>query len=218
MNNTKSPSEQLTYFDITILVLSIYILLALLIETFFKIPQELTRLLDIIDNFVCIIFLVDFLTRFIQAESKLKFMKWGWIDLLSSVPSINVLRYGRVVRVFRIFRLIRAFRSTKNLIHYVFQNRTKGAFSSVMLIALLMVIFSSIAILQFEVDPNSNIKSAEDAIWWAFVTVTTVGYGDKFPVTTGGRIIGAMLMITGIGLFGTFTGFVASWFLEEKKQ
>lgn len=81
-----------------------------------------------------------------------------------------------------------------------------------------MVIFSAIAILQVEDDPNSNIKTAEDAIWWAYVTITTVGYGDKYPVTTEGRIIAAFLMTTGVGLFGTFTGFLASWFVAEKKQ
>jgi len=68
------------------------------------------------------------------------------------------------------------------------------AFGTVSIIAILMVIFSSIAILQMEDAPNSNIKTAEDAIWWAYVTVTTVGYGDKFPVTTEGRIIAAALM------------------------
>jgi voltage-gated potassium channel len=81
-----------------------------------------------------------------------------------------------------------------------------------------MVIFSAIAILQVEDDPSGNIKTAEDAIWWAYVTVTTVGYGDKFPVTTEGRIIAAVLMTVGVGLFGTFTAFLASWFVTEKQE
>jgi voltage-gated potassium channel len=80
-----------------------------------------------------------------------------------------------------------------------------------------MVTFSSIAILQFEKDVNSNIKTAEDAIWWSYVTITTVGYGDKFPITTEGRIIGAMLMTAGVGIFGTFTALVSSWFIQNKK-
>jgi voltage-gated potassium channel len=81
-----------------------------------------------------------------------------------------------------------------------------------------MLIFGSIAILQVEQDPNSNIKTAEDSIWWAFVTITTVGYGDKYPVTTEGRIIAAFLMVAGVGLFGTFTGFIASWFMGDKQN
>jgi voltage-gated potassium channel len=217
MNLDPTKKEKLSYFDIVIIALSIYILFALLIETIFVLTPELSRLLVIIDNFICLIFIVDFITRLFKADSKLKFMKWGWIDLLSSIPNISFLRYGRVVRLIRLFRLLRAFRSTKSLIHYVFRNKQKGAFSTVALIALLMVIFCSIAILQVENSPNSNIHTAEDAIWWAFVTVTTVGYGDKYPVTTEGRIIAGMLMVTGVGLFGTFTGFIASWFLGEKK-
>lgn len=86
------------------------------------------------------------------------------------------------------------------------------------IIAVLMIIFSSIAVLQVENDPNSNIKTAEDAIWWAYVTITTVGYGDKFPVTTEGRLIAALLMTVGVGLFGTFTAYLASWFVGETKK
>ena len=80
----------------------------------------------------------------------------------------------------------------------------------------MVVIFSSIAILEFENEVNSNIKTAEDAIWWSYVTITTVGYGDKFPITTEGRIIGAILMTTGVGIFGTFTALVSSWFIQNK--
>jgi voltage-gated potassium channel len=81
-----------------------------------------------------------------------------------------------------------------------------------------MLIFGSISILQVEIVPESNIKTASDAIWWAFVTITTVGYGDKFPVTNEGRIIAAFLMITGVALFGTFTGFIAAWFMGDKAK
>lgn len=214
--DTNSQNHKLKMFDLVILALSIYVLVALLIDTFFKLPPELSKLLNFIDNIVCAIFLFDFFYRLIKAESKLQFLKWGWIDFISSIPMINFLRWGRAFRIMRLFRLLRAFRSTKYLVGYVFRNRQQGAFTSVAIIAVLMVIFSSIAMLQVETDPNSNIKTAEDSIWWAFVTVTTVGYGDKYPVTTEGRVIAAFLMITGVGLFGTFTGFVASWFVEDK--
>lgn len=72
--------------------------------------------------------------------------------------------------------------------------------------------------MQFEVVPESNIRGPDDALWWAFVTMTTVGYGDKYPVTPGGRLLAALLMISGVGLFGTFTGFIASWFLEVEQS
>ena len=67
-------------------------------------------------------------------------------------------------------------------------------------------------------DTNSNIKTAEDAIWWAYVTITTVGYGYKFPITTEGRVIVALLMTVGMALFGTFTAYLASWFVGEGEK
>jgi len=206
----------ITFFDIIIVILSVYVLIALLIDTVIKLPTEVSRLLYIIDDAICIVFLYDFVRRFIKAPSKLAFMKWGWIDLISSIPTFEYLRYGRIIRLFRLIRVLRAFRSIKYLTHHVFKTRTKGTFAAVSLIAVLMIIFGSISILQVEKLPDCNIKTAEDAIWWAFVTITTVGYGDRYPITTEGRIIAAFLMVTGVGLFGTFTGYVAAWFMGDK--
>lgn len=213
----KEP-EKLSFLNILILILSIYVLAALMLDTFIKLPAEVSRMLTMIDNIICGIFLFDFAQRFYRAKNKLKFMKWGWIDLLSSIPTLDFMRVGRALRLIRLLRILRAFRSTKHLVQHVFKNRTQGTLTAAAVIAILMVIFSSIAILQVENDPNSNIKTAEDAIWWAYVTITTVGYGDKFPVTTEGRIIAALLMTVGVGLFGTFTAFLASWFVDQTKK
>jgi len=213
---SKNNQTSFGYLNLLVLVLSIYVLGTLLVDTLFNLPPEVSRVLKLMDNFICVIFFIDFCVRFSKADSKLKFLKWGWIDLLSSIPSIDILRAGRMLRLIRLIRIIRAFKSTTEFIHHVFKNKSKGAFTSVSLIALLLVIFSAIIILQVENDPNSNIKTAEDALWWAYVTVTTVGYGDKFPVTTEGRIVAAVLMTAGVGLFGTFTGFLASWFVKDE--
>lgn len=207
--------KKMRFFDLVTMILSIYVLISLLIDSFFKLSNEVSRLLSIIDDIICFVFLYDFAYRFWRAPSKLNFMKWGWIDFISSIPTFEYLRYGRVVRLIRLFRVLRAFRSVKYLTAHIFKTRIQGTFSAVFLLAMLMMIFGSIAILQVETSPESNIKTAEDSIWWAF-TVTSVGYGDRYPVTTEGRIIAGFLMITGICLFGTFAGFVASWFMEDK--
>lgn len=217
-NMQPKQQEKIGILNSLVLVLSIYVLVALFIDTVFQLPKEVSDVLNLTDNAICIVFLIDFIKRFYQADSKLKFMRWGWIDLLSSIPTLDFMRAGRLFRLVRLLRILRAFRSTKNLVHHVFRNKVQGTFSMVTCIAILMVIFSSIAILQVETDPNSNIKTAEDAIWWAYVTITTVGYGDKFPVTTEGRVIAAILMTVGVGLFGTFTAFVASWFINDNKE
>lgn len=214
----EKQTEKLGSLNILILFLSIYVLAALMLDTFLKLPPEISRMLTIIDDVICLVFLFDFVKRFLKAESKLKFMKWGWIDLISSIPMLHFMRVGRAFRLFRILRILRAFRSTKHLVGHIFTRRRQGALTAASVIAILTIIFSSIAILHVEVDPKSNIKTAEDAIWWAYVTITTVGYGDRFPVTTEGRIIAAFLMTVGVGLFGTFTAFLASWFVEHTKK
>jgi voltage-gated potassium channel len=218
VNQEEEKKDNLGFLNLLILLLSFYVLIALLVDTIFKLPPETSKLLNYIDNIICVIFLFDFFVRFRKAESKLAFMKWGWIDLIASIPTFDFMRAGRILRVIRIIRLIRAFRSTRHIIQHVFINKIQGTLTSVSIIAVLMLLFSSVAILQFETDPNSNIKTAEDAIWWSYVTITTVGYGDKFPVTTEGRIIAVILMTVGVGLFGTFTAFVSSWFVKSDEK
>lgn len=210
-----SKESKLGLLNIIVIILSIYVLGALVIDSFFDLPKEISNLLNYIDNAICLFFFFEFCYRFYHAENKLAFMKWGWIDLLSSIPMIDYLRAGRLLRLIRLLRIIRAFKSTKHLVTHIFANKAQGAFTSISVIAILLVIFSAIGILQVENAPNSNIKTAEDAIWWAYVTITTVGYGDRFPVTTEGRVIAAILMTAGVGLFGTFTAFVASWFVTD---
>jgi voltage-gated potassium channel len=100
----------------------------------------------------------------------------------------------------------------------VFKNEAKGAFTSVSILAVLLIIFCSIGILQVKKDPNSNIKIAEDAIWWAYVTITTVGYGDKYPGTDRRAVDPALLMTADVRLFRTFTAYVASWFVEPVEK
>ena len=214
---TKNEGE-LGFLNLLIIILSFYVLSSLLIETFFSLPKEISKVLSFVDNLICIIFLFDFALRFKKAENKLKFMKWGWIDLISSVPTFNFMRAGRLLRLIRLIRLIRAFRSTRHIVEHVFKNKMQGTLTSVTIISVLMLLFSSIAILQFETAPNSNIKTAEDAIWFSYSTMTTVGYGDKYPVTNEGRVIAAILMTVGVGLFGTFTAFVSSWFVKVDRN
>lgn len=210
--------NKLGLLNLLVILLSVYVLVALMVESFTALPPEISRLLNYIDYGICIFFIIEFCIRFYKAENKLRFMRWGWIDLISSIPMIDYLRTGRILRLIRLIRIIRAFRSVKNIVDHVFTNRAKGTLTSVFALTVLLIMSSSIAILLVETDPKSNIKTAEDAIWWCYVTITTVGYGDKFPVTTEGRIIASVLMTAGVGLFGTFTAYIASWFVSSKNS
>ena len=216
LNNAKKNFYPL---ELVPVVLSIYVLGALSAQTFFKLPDSTNLLLNKIDSLICIVFIYDFFARFFLAPKKLAFLKWGWIDLVSSIPMLDILRWGRLVRVIRVFRTLRAFRSTKILLPFIFKNKPQSILATVAMVAFLLTVAASIAVLNFETLPESNIKTPGDAIWWAFVSIATVG-GDKFPVTIEGRIVAVILFTAGIGLVGTFTAYVATSFLgsEIKKR
>ncbi len=214
-----SQHEEIGAFQIVVLILSIVVLGALFIDTAFKLPAEISKVLEWIDTGVCFLLIADFGIRFHRAKSKLQFLKWGWIDLLASIPNLPFLRVGRLVRVLRVIRLLRAIRATQRVSHILLRNKFHGGLASVFLTFLLLIMFSSVGILICEQpDPNAKIKTAEDSIWWSVATITTVGYGDLYPVTTEGRCLAMMLMIAGVGMFGAVSGVFASALLGDQKK
>lgn len=217
-NDYTKEREEFSFRSLLIVILSIYVLLVLFVEMFFQLSPEVDEILEYMDNAICVVFLHDFAIRFYRAENKWKFMRWGWFDLVSSIPYVSIFRAGRAYSLIRIFRVLRAFRSVRHLTLHLFKNRAQGTLAMVVTISILMVIFSSIAILQVEDAPESNIRTAEDAIWWSYETITTIFYGELFPVTNEGRLISAVLMLTGMALFGTFTSYLASWFIEDRRN
>lgn len=212
----KSFKEHAGMFNLVVLVVSVYVLFSLFIDTVFELPFETRRLLRIIDDIICVIYFIDFILLLKQAPNKLKFMRWGWIDLFSAVPIFHVTAPFRIFRLIRLIRIVRAFVSVRNFLDHLFSNRIKGFFTISILITTIVLLFSSILVLELESDsPKANIKTAEDALWWSYVTMSSVGYGDYYPVTSGGRILAVLLMTSGIALFGTFTAVLAAWFLKD---
>jgi voltage-gated potassium channel len=173
--------------------------------------QTLETVIYVINGFMMPIFLGDFLYRFFTAESKSGYFvrNFGWADLLSSLP-FPQLKILRLFRLWRVYRLILRF-GARNLVKEFIAHRAENALFTVVFLVLLVLQFGALAILRAEMaSPDANITSASDAIWWTIVTITTVGYGDRFPVTNWGRIIGVLVMIAGVGLFGTLAGFLSN--------
>jgi voltage-gated potassium channel len=213
------PHRDMRPFDFLILALSLYALAALAFEAMVPLDESTREVLAWADTAVCVVFLADFGLSFAKAENRWHYMAtWGWLDLISSIPTIRVFRLGRIARVFRILRLLRGVRATKVIAGFILDRRAESAFLAVCLVSLLITVSAAIGILRVETTPAANIKGPADALWWAVATITTVGSADRFPVTAVGRTIGSLLMIAGVGFFGTLSGFVASWFLAPVQR
>lgn len=201
------------------LTLSLFTLGLLAADVLFRLDPRTREIIAGLDNAVCALFFLDFLITFWRAEDrKAYFLKWGWLDLLSSIPLVDELRWGRLARVFRIFRILRGLRAARLLAEVMVVRRAQSAMLTAALLSMMLVVFAAIAILHLETDPNSNIRSAEDALWWSLSTITTVGYGDRYPVTSEGRLLASVLMIAGVGLFGALSGLVATWLLRPAEH
>ena len=210
--------DEIGLFQILVLVLSVFVLCAIMAQTFFTLPPEINFLLNRLDTLICFIFIGDFFYRLLKAESKVKFLHWGWIDLISSIPAVEILRWGRIVRIVRMLRVMRAFRSVKFVIGYVYRKRSRATFSTAAVTAFLVAIFSSVAILTFENIPGANINTAGDGLWWSFYTLANIDYAGHYPLSVEGKVIRLMLVVTGMVLFGIFTGYVASFFMEDEEK
>jgi len=204
-----------TPYDLFMLVLCAWSLVILAAGAFVHWNDETGQILSYADTFVCGVFFLDFIRSLRRAPNKLRYLgTWGWIDLLSSIPAIDALRWGRSARVLRILRVMRGLKSARELAHYVAGRRTESTVLATMLFSLLLVVSCSIAVLEFEVPAAGNITTAQDAMWWAVSTMTTVGYGDRSRTTAEGRQVAVCLMSAGVGVFGMMSGLVATWFLS----
>jgi len=206
-------SGRVIYLELLVLVLSLFSLGALATELLVPLDAATLELLGRIDDCVCGVFLVDFFVHAWRAPSLGAFLRMGWIDLLSSIPHVTWLRWGRV---FRVFRILPALRSFQAVYAHFRADRARGAFVAVGLMSAVAVLLATLAVFELERStPSANIRTGGDALWWAFATITTIGYGDRFPVTAAGRVVAVVLVVFGLSFFGTFTAYVASFFLEK---
>lgn len=193
--------------NIVIMMLSIFSIALLTLTFFIPHTSEIFRLLTYFDFLLCLIFLYDFFHQLISAKNKLRYMLTiGWLDLLSSIPVVSEFRYIRIFRIFRVFRIIKSFRL---LIEFIRQNRATSLYGLVVFCTITILVICTTAVLFVE-QGVGNIKTAEDALWWSFITITTVGYGDLYPVTNLGRLIAVIIIFTGVASFGAAISYISS--------
>jgi voltage-gated potassium channel len=217
MTGGRSGRLQNPGYEIFILALSVLSIVNLvLLFVFTQRDSQQRDVILIVDSILTIVFLSDFAYRLFTADSKRGyfFRDRGWLDLIGSLPLLRIFRLFRVLRVGKLLRQ----EGFGALARWLVRERAQSALYVVTFLVVLVLELSSLLMLRFEPkDPNANITTAGDALWWGIVTVTTVGYGDQYPVTTGGRIVGVFVLVLGVGLFGTFTGFLANAFLARPR-
>jgi voltage-gated potassium channel len=202
-------------------ILTIMSLAVMAFRLLVRVPQ-IEGILGGVDTLFCFIFLVDFARSLVQAPSKRDYLfgerpgrtlPTGVLDLLGSIPAVGVFRAFRVFRLARVARIVRA-RGATALAREFIDRRAESAIYVIVLASLLVLLLGSSAIAFIEPGvEGANIESGSDAFWWAFVTITTVGYGDRFPVTEWGRFVGMLTMAVGIGIFGVLTSFLSATFM-----
>ena len=208
----RSNSYNIFIFVLTLLSLGIMVVMLLPLA-----PQTLD-LLRVYDNLICVIFLIDFTYSLLSTPKKSDYFikERGWLDLIGSIPSFGISQFGGLLRLARLSRLARIARlmkgeNKKELVEDVLQNRSQYAAFITILLTILVLTVSSVLVLQFEsADPASSIQTGGDALWYSIVTITTVGYGDFYPITAAGRVAGMFIMFAGVGIIGALASLLSS--------
>jgi len=213
-----SEKKHFSGWDFVILVFSIFSLALLPIQMLYKGSEDILQIVDSADYVLCSFFFADFVKQFIQAKgARLAYMKYGWIDLLSSIPIIPGAALGRIFRILRILKVIRQVSKLSDITEGLFRNPTAGAFAVTSVLAVSTIFMSAFLVLEAECNvAGAKIMNAGDALWWAVTTVTTVGYGDVYPITTAGRYVGVITMFVGIAVAGSLTATMASILIRKR--
>ncbi|WP_309109804.1 ion channel [Saccharothrix sp.] len=154
---------------------------------------------------VWLVFALDYLARFALAVDKRRFFATHLFDLLTVLlPMVRQLRVLRLITVLKVLNRRFAVRMRQRI----------GLYAAG--VTVLVGLSASLAVLDAERNhPDATITTFGDAAWWTLTTISTVGYGDRYPVTWEGRLVAALLMIGGIALLGVITGTIASWLVER---
>ena len=215
---TAAPRRHSNAYNIFILILTI-VSLIIMVVMLLPLDDATLGLLQFYDNLICVIFLVDFFLTLRSASKKSNYFikERGWLDLLGSLPSIgHIFKYSgllRLARLSRLFRIVRQFsrEERRKLVRDVMENRGQYAAMITASLAIIVMTTASVLVLQFEShSPQANIKNGWDALWYSIVTITTVGYGDFYPITMGGRITAIFVMLMGVGIIGALASILAS--------
>lgn len=202
-----------------LLVLAMIMIPVILGPEFVTLTPEESGLLEAADWFIYACFAADFVAKLYLAPSPLRHIRENWLDvLILALPLLRPLRLVQGTRLLRLLRIARLLVFAGEALSKLRGILTGRGLHWVILTTLGVIVASAALVAAFERGAGGSIKEFPDALWWAITTVTTVGYGDTYPVTPEGRGIAAFLMIVGISFFGILTANIAAYFVEAKES
>ena len=210
--NLSKNRNLIAAYEIVMALLAIVVITILVIELSYNLPQNIAVTFSIVDNIVLGIFCIDYFTRLFLAKDKVKFFKNNIVDLISIIPFNSAFQSIRILRLSKLLKFIKIFRSVSLILKfrkYMDKFLRTNNFNYIIWITLFTLFLGAIGIHFAEGISFGN------ALWWSFVTISTVGYGDISPGTPIGRIIAGIIMLVGIGFLGMLTGTIATFFLNK---
>lgn len=217
MNSTNRKIK--ASYELFILSLSILSIFNLFLYVFYPYSPAQKDVLLIMNLLLSGIFFIDVLIRlkFSGNASNYFFKKLGFIDLLSAIPILQI----KILRIVSIFARSKELRETgiRKMFRTFLSTKGDSAILTMLFLIILVLQTGSVLVLNFESNVSSpQIQTAQEAMWWSFATITTVGYGDFVPLSIGGRLVGIVMMIVGLSLFGVLIGFLANVFSEDSSE
>lgn len=205
-------------FDLVVLALVFYSIITLSIETLPNLPDSAVTFLFYSEIVVTILFTIEYFLRIVTARKKLGyiFSFYGLIDLLAILPfylalgvDMRGIRAFRIFRVFRVLKLVRYSKAINRFGHAI--NIAKEEIVLFLIATVILLYLSAVGIYYFENEAQpENFKSIFHSLWWAMATLSTVGYGDVYPITPGGRVFTFIVLMIGIGIIAVPAGLLAS--------
>jgi voltage-gated potassium channel len=187
------------------------------------VPESAPELMDRLDFGFTLAFLGSFGLQFTLARDRVAWLQQNWVDvaivLVVSFPLLRLLRFQRFLPVLRSVRLVRIAAILGAGLRAHIRTYGRGNVNGILVAGVVVILLGAVLVRSVEEGAaEANIRSVGDALWWAVSTVTTVGYGDKYPTTGPGRLLAAGLMLLGIGLFGILTASLSSFFVAESRE
>jgi voltage-gated potassium channel len=194
-------------------VLAIAFAAVVVIEATCDLTRAQERVLELAQWGIWLAFLAEYVALLMLAPDRWGYVRSHWLDLvIIAVPMLRIFRIARALRALRVLRAGAMFTKGAEALRVIMGRR--GVLLVMVLGALLVFAGAGVAFIAEE-GAGSGFDTYGASLWWAVVTFTTVGYGDMSPVTVTGRIAAVVLMLLGIGLYGTITASVAAYFVEE---